>query len=83
MYFLLDITPHLGKIKTMKHIHKKNIHMKRVESDLNEPLEEALRRRFVDENMQIMDIANEFNIAYSVIIKWLPLCGIYTRKLRI
>lgn len=67
----------------MRHIQKKSFYMKAAEARIGEPLEEALRRKFVDENKPIQLIADETGASYEAIIKWLKLCGVYSRRLRI
>jgi hypothetical protein len=67
----------------MKHIKRKTIHMKRVEQRIKEPLEEALRRKFVDENKPIHTIKDELGASYDATVKWLKMSGVYSRKLRI
>jgi len=66
----------------MRHIKKKNWRMKQVEQSLGEPLEEALRRKFVDENKNLYVIADELGISYRVVLDWLKKAGIYSRDLR-
>ena len=53
------------------------------EQRIGEPLEEALRRKFVDENKPIKTIADELGSSYDATIKWLKLSGVYSRRLRI
>lgn len=57
--------------------------MLEIEGILGEPLEEYLRRSFVDENKGLHEIASELNIAYRILLKWLKLAGIYSRNLNI
>lgn len=66
----------------MRHIKKKNWRMKQVEQSLSEPLEEALRRKFVDENKNLYVIADEIGVSYRVVLDWLKKAGIYSRNLR-
>lgn len=67
----------------MKYLTVKTRHMIRAEKRINEPLEEALRRKFVDENKSIHTIKDELGASYDATHKWLKMCGVYSRKLRI
>jgi hypothetical protein len=67
----------------MKYLTTKTRFMINAENRINEPLEEALRRKFVDENKPIHTIKDELGASYDATHKWLKMCGIYSRKLRI
>lgn len=67
----------------MRTPQKKSYRMKRVETTINQPIEEALRIKFVDEHKSIHEIASELGVAYRIVVKWLKLCGVYSRRLRI
>ena len=67
----------------MRRPNKITYRMKRVETTINQPIEEALRRKYVDENKSAHEIASELGVAYRIIVKWLKLCGVYSRRLRI
>lgn len=55
--------------------------MKIIEAKRGENIEEILRRLFVDENKTQKQIADELNISYVTVIKWLHLAGVRSRKL--
>jgi hypothetical protein len=65
----------------MKLIKNKTKRMMEIEEQFGEPLEELLRRKFVDEHMQLLDMASELGVAYRNIIAWLKLAGVYSRRL--
>lgn len=67
----------------MKRINKKNHAMLKIESKEGVLLEEILRRMYVDENKNIMQIAKELSTAYSTIVKWLRLAGVYSHRLNL
>lgn len=67
----------------MKYLTARTRHMIRAEKRIGEPLEEALRRKFVDENKSIHTIKDELGASYDATHKWLKMCGVYSRKLRI
>lgn len=46
-------------------------------------IEEVLRRKFVDENKRIPDIARELYISYPVCVNWLKLAGIRSRRIHL
>lgn len=66
----------------MRHIEKKSWRMQQVEQSLGEPLEEVLRRKYVDENKSLYVIAEELGISYRIVLDWLKQAGIYSRNLR-
>lgn len=57
--------------------------MLEVEHHLGEPVEQYLRRRFVDDEMGLSQLAEELNISYRTLLKWLEIAGIYSRRLGI
>lgn len=57
--------------------------MLKVEHDLGEPINEYLRRRFVDDHVNINKLADELGIAYRTLLVWLEVTGIYSRRLGI
>lgn len=65
----------------MKTIKYKTELMLEIERNHTEPLEEMLRRKFVDEHMNLYDLAQDVGISYRTLLKWLKLCGIYSRRL--
>lgn len=65
----------------MKWIENKNRTMKAVEEREGCCIEELLRVKFVDQNKQIKQIADELKISYATAVKWLKLAGIHSRKL--
>lgn len=67
----------------MKQIHIKTERMIEVEQRFQEPIEELLRRLFVDEGKTLYEIADELGIAYRIVLKWLDKAGIYSRNLRV
>lgn len=62
---------------------EKTKRMLEVEHDLGEPIEEYLRRRFVDDNINPYELAKEMGIAYRILFQWLDRVGIYSRRLGI
>lgn len=67
----------------MKEIERKSTTINNLEYREGEKIEEILRRKFVDENKQIMEIANELQISYPTVCKTLKLAGIYSRMLKL
>lgn len=67
----------------MKKIGNKNDKMKQIEVREGALIEELLRQKYVDENKTVKKIANELQISYVTVIKWLNKAGIYSRKLSI
>jgi len=67
----------------MKKIPHKTTRMQEVETLFNLPLEELLRKMYVDENKTPQVICQELNIAYATLLKWLHLAGIYSRRLKL
>lgn len=67
----------------MKKIERKTKRMTEVEQYIGEPLEEYLRRRFVDDQITMPELANELGIAYPMVGKWLEQAGVYSRRLGI
>lgn len=65
----------------MKMISNKTKRMKEVESMIGEPIEEYLRRKFVDDNLSLQTISQELGIAYRILLQWLERAGVYSRKL--
>lgn len=57
--------------------------MKEIEYELEENIEEVLRRMYVDENKLTEIIATELSISYVTAFKWLKKAGIYSRRLDI
>ena len=66
----------------MKSFHK-TPRMLEVEHNLGEPVEQYLRRRYVDDNINLYDLADELGIAYRILLQWLDKAGIYSRRLGI
>jgi len=46
------------------------------------PIEEILRRKYVDEGKSALAVADELGVSYATIIKWLKNAGIYGRRLK-
>ena len=67
----------------MKKIMNKSKRMKEIEYELEENIEEVLRRMYVDENKLTEIIATELSISYVTAFKWLKKAGIYSRRLDI
>lgn len=67
----------------MRPILNKTYSMKLIELNRREPIEETLRRLYVDENLSHHDMAKELGISYVSVGKWLNKAGIYSRKLNI
>jgi len=67
----------------MKIISTKTKKMLEVEQRLAEPVEELLRRFYVDEHKSIREIAAIFGTTYAQVHKWLKLAGVYSRRLDI
>ena len=65
----------------MKKITNKTKSMQLVETKFGEDVEEILRRMFVDEHLSQIEIANQLNISYATVYKWLRLAGVRSRKL--
>lgn len=68
---------------SVKKINNKSKPMLEIETKLGEEIEEILRRLFVDENKSQIEIANELNLSYVTVVKWLRLAGVRSRKLNI
>lgn len=66
----------------MREITKKNYRMKEVEAHYGMGIEEVLRIKFVEKNQPIETIAQELQLSYVTVIRWLRLAGIRSRKLR-
>lgn len=67
----------------MKAIAKKTWRMLEVEHDLGESVESYMRRRFVDDNVTLYELSDEMNVSYRMVLKWLKMAGIYSRRLGI
>lgn len=67
----------------MKNIPHKTPSMKIIETKQGEDIEEILRRLFVDENLTHTQIAQQLNLSYVTVIKWLRLAGVRSRKLNV
>ena len=67
----------------MKQNLSKNKTMKIVEEKLNKNIEEILRVKFVDEDKPAKEIADELQISYATVIRWLNLAGIYSHRLNL
>lgn len=67
----------------MKRINKKSSVMKTVEDRFTMPIQELLRIKYVDEALPHQQIAEELDINYTTLIRWLRLAGIYSRRLNI
>lgn len=67
----------------MREITNKNAKIKLIENREGVGIEELLRQKFIDENKSTEKIANELNISYATVIRWLKLAGIYSRKLKL
>ena len=52
-----------------------------IEELFNEPVEELLRRKYVDENKTIQTISSEIGVHYEYAQKWLKKAGIYSKHL--
>lgn len=65
----------------IKVIQNKSKRIQEVEKALGEPIEEYLRRRFVDDGVHLHDLKDELGIAYPTLIKLLKLAGVYGRRL--
>lgn len=65
----------------MKHIHKKTPAMKQIETAYGLPIEEILRRMFVDEGLPSTSIQRTLGISNVTLIKWLQQAGVWSRKL--
>ena len=57
--------------------------MLEVEQRLGEPVEELLRRFYVDEHKSVHEIATIIGVTYGIAHKWLKLAGIYSRQLNL
>lgn len=65
----------------IKLIQNKSKSLLEAEQRLGEPIEEYLRRRFVDENAHVHVLYKEVGIAYPTLLKTLKRAGIYGRRL--
>lgn len=65
----------------MKTINKKTNKMLKIEEEYGVPIEELLRFLYVDENIPLVDLAKMIGVHKSLLVKWLVLAGIYSRKL--
>ena len=66
----------------MKQIKNRSPTMKQIDKNFNKPAEEILRIKYVEQNKKVTTIAEELDISYVTVIKWLKLAGIYSRKLK-
>ncbi|TCX53797.1 hypothetical protein [Dehalobacter sp. 14DCB1] len=67
----------------MKRMLRKNKLIFQIEKKEGEILEEILRHKFVDENKSMQQIANELNVTYLTVFRWLKKAGVYSRMLKL
>lgn len=67
----------------IKQIQHKTARILQVEQELGEPIEEYLRRRFIDENASLHELADEVGLAYRILLRTLEQAGVYGRRLGI
>lgn len=67
----------------MKHINKKTKRMLQYEAERGMPIEEILRRMYVDDNLSMMQISKQLNLSYPEVNKWIKQAGIYSHKLQL
>lgn len=67
----------------MKHIPIKTKRMLEVEEEYHEPIEELLRRLYVDEDKTLTEISEEIRVSYRIILQWVLLAGIYSKNLKV
>lgn len=57
----------------------KTLQMQRVEAEYGEPIEDLLRRLYIDEGRTLRDIAVYLGLSFSTVSDYLQRCGIPTR----
>jgi transposase len=57
--------------------------MKQIETKHGEEIEEILRHLFVDCNYTQKEIAEELQLSYLTVIRWLRLSGVRSRRLKL
>lgn len=65
----------------VKRIESRGKAIERVEIRYHEPIEEIIRRMYVDERMSARRISKELNIAYQTVYDWLRKAGIHSHML--
>lgn len=60
---------------------KKTPHMLLIEMERGEPIEQLLRRLYIDEDKTVIEIAQELGIAFTTVARWLRQFGIPRRQL--
>ena len=67
----------------MKQIQKKTKLMLEVEELFGENIEELLRILYVEKDLRYDEIAKVLGVSRDVVVRWLPMAGIYSRRLDI
>jgi hypothetical protein len=65
----------------MRQIKNKTRKMLEIERVKNTPIEELLRRMYVDESLSAHAISNSLNISYLTCLKWLSNANITSRRI--
>jgi len=60
---------------------KKTTHMLLIEMERGEPIEQLLRRLYIDEDKTVIEIGQELGIAFTTVARWLRQFGIPRRQL--
>ena len=60
---------------------RKTTHMLLIEMERGEPIEQLLRRLYIDEDKTVIEIGQELGIAFTTVARWLRQFGIPRRKL--
>lgn len=61
----------------------KTEYMKKKEKELNEPIEEVIRRMYIDENKTILQIGKEIGLNKLSIAKWMKIFGLRGRRINL
>ena len=67
----------------MKEILKKTRLMKTIEQKHGIPINELIRKLYVDDNLSINQILQTLKISYATLFKWLKQAGVYSRRLKL
>ena len=67
----------------MKEILHKTPKMYEIEGRFGVAIEELLRSLYIDEGMSLVNLADHIGIHKSLLVKWLVLAGIYSKRLKI
>jgi transposase len=67
----------------MKNFTRKSRLVMTIERMYGFPIEEVLRKKYVDEGKPALQLADELGVSYATVIAWLKKAGIYGRKLNL